>query len=152
MSSSASINDYTKLFEDTAGAAGAGSLISGTVLQVAGSGLNLTSAPFGPIRVFLLVASHQYKRVNAGMAPIVRRAGAKVRRRKRFREEFHMSTLIGDIVALERASSHPNIEIREKIRHLSPGKPGVKLVGPKGSTVAPSRKHYDVDLDVYQSD
>lgn len=152
MGSNTSGNEYANLFEGTAGATGSGSLISGTVLHVAGSGLNLTSALCVPIRVLLRPAFHRYKRVDAGITPIVRRAGVKSRRRERSGEKLQVGSLIGDILALERPSSRANIEIREKVRHLSPGKPGVRLLGPKGSGPSPSGKHYDVDLDVYQFD
>ena len=126
-------------------------LVSGTVLQIAGAGLNLTCAPSLPWVLSTLSTTGHF-RIVGEIKPQVRRQTRESRRVKIRTPELIVPGTKEGVEALGRKSSGREIVLKEKIKHLIASEPGVRLLGHAGSAVGPSKKYYDVDLDEYQLD
>jgi len=128
-------------------------LVTGTVLQIAGSGLGLTSPPSAPLGLFFIpYTEHQRIVEEATIRPVVRRPTKSSGRHKKKESERVATTMFDTIAALEKQAASPAVVLREHIKHLNPNRSAIKLAGRQGGACSPSKKYFDVDLDKYQVD
>jgi len=134
------------------GTAGIGTptrLVTGTVVQLAGSGLGLTSAPSPPVGLIFMPYTEQY--LITTHKPEVRRplkTTSRIRKNSKF-----VPTNIFETLAAKGQNLSQQLVIREKIKHLEPvAAAPLRLTGREGSPSAPSKRYFELDLDRFQLD
>lgn len=140
----------------TTGTSGLGSavqLTSGTVLAVAGSGLNVT-VPFpSRLMVTLTMRLASSSRFEQAVRPTLYLRKQSRKKRKGWARPVLISDLVPVSPTLKPEVLRRDFVLFQNIAKVErQQKAAIRLVGKEGSASRPIKKSYDLDLDEYQSE
>jgi len=133
----------------TAGTAIASSLVTGTVLQVAGAAVDVTAPCVHWTSLSFLRPEEAHLPVKTRIEPVAYPRAKKSKKKRMEASQSEAGAFVPGIFEV-----HEGWILQEKIKRFPTREKnsGVQLVGRKGTSLLPSKKYYDLDLDEYQLD